>query len=534
LSYPASNKEKLSNFFFVIYKRKWLLLFFFIATYLGIVAGTWLAPQYYKATTKIFIHTNPKLGVSLFSDLEEMGERGTRVNLAQDMVQILTSEGMARKIVDEFELDKLYYKRNYEPESFRDIVWFYIHKVFDVIEAPYTYSKLLLVHLGLIEAETGKEDYPFLAMADFLDDWLDVQAERESRVVNLTIWGPEPRLASNIANRMAKLLIDQTLMMTQDKAVSGYNFTASQIKNVENKYYDSQDKLEEFRKKNNIVAMKEQKENLVSQFKRFETDMAEIDADLKGTLEKANEIRSKLDSEKEKVMKSKVTGNNPIVMELRSEINKLEISLSSMRLEMTDKNAAIIELKAKINDARKKLREEMEEIMVSKTEDINPVYQSLRQQLIELQAKQIFLSAKKDAFQHTISKIKKELSALPQKEIEFNKLETISDIYTNIYRVVKDKFEKLLILKANEVNEFGLSIITHTKLPDIMPVTWPMWDINTIYVGLPLSIFIAFFIVFFVDYWSDTFSTKKEVEFNLELPVIGIIPDFKKKKVRRL
>lgn len=434
MEYSPSNQDKLISFFYVVYKRKWFILAFFIVTYLAIFAGTWLAPRYYKATTKILIHTNPKQEIYIFPDLAKHGEHDPKVNLAQDMVQILTGEEMAREVVSSFRLDKHYYKKNYEPESYRDIVWYYIHKAFDVIKSPYTYSKLLLVHLGLLAPEP-EENYSFSALQEFLNDWLDVKAERETRVISLSIWGPEPRLASDIANKMAELLVDRTLVITQDQALTGYEFTSVQLQEVEDNYLNSLENLRRFREENNIISIEDQKKVLISSLDRFETLLTDV-----------------------------------------------EIDLNSMLLEKTEKHIDVLDK-----------------------------------------------MSKRDSLVKTISDIKNELALVPRRELGLERLETILEIQKGLYLTVKDKLEKLLILKANEINQFGLSVITKADLPEVMPVTWPMWDINTIYIGLPLSFFMALFAAFFIDYWTDTFGTKREVEFNLDLPVIGTTPDLQRK-----
>ena len=201
-----------------------------------------------------------------------------------------------------------------------------------------------------------------------------------------------------------------------------------------------------------------------------------------------------------------------------------------MLLEKTEKNIDVLKQQAQINETKSKLAKELKNIIHSNTEGINLVHQNLRQALIDLESPKIYYMAKKESLNITISEIKKELALIPQKEAELKRLTILADVYTNLYSTVKDKFEKLLIVKANEVNEFGLSIISKADLPDIMPVSWPWWDINTIYLGLPLCFVVGIFACFFIEYWTDTFSSKKEVEFNLELPVIGMIGNLKKEK----
>lgn len=527
MDYLESNREKLVRYFYIVYKRKWFILAIFIITYFGIIGGTWLAPQSYKATTRIFIHTNPKQEITLFPDLAKSGERDAKVSLASNLVQILTGEEMARDVVSSFQLDKLYYMREYEPESCRDIVWYYIHKAFDVIKSPYTYSKFLLVYVGLISPEP-EENYFYSAQQEFLGDWLDVEPASDANVIYLSIWGPEPRLVSDIANTMAERLVERTLAITQKQASVGYGFTFSQFREVEERYIKSQEDLREFREKNDVISIDDQKKTLIASLDRFETKAAETDAELYGIVKKANKVRTDLKKENKRIISSNLTGNNTIVVEMKSRLKDLGIGLNSMLLEKTEKHIDVLKQMAQINETKNELAKELKNITHSNTEGINLVHQNLRQALIDLESQKVYYMAKKASFSTTISGIKRELALIPKKEAELMRLEAISDVYSSIYNTVKDKFEKLLIIKANAVNEFGLSIISKAYLPNIMPVSWPWWDINTIYLGIPMSVVAAIFICFLIEYLTSTFSSKKEVEFTLELPVIGVIHNLKK------
>ncbi|GAX60412.1 uncharacterized protein SCALIN_C11_0023 [Candidatus Scalindua japonica] len=492
------------------------------------MAGTWLAPHYYKATTKVFIHNNPKQEITLFPDIAKYAERDNRASLSQDLVQLLISDDLAREIVTLFEIDKIYYKKNYEPESLRDIVWYYIHKTIDVIKYPYTFFKSLLVYSGLSEPEP-EEDYFFSALGWFTGDWLDVSAVREARVVNISIWGPSPRLASDIANKMAELLVKRTLEITRSQALEGYDFTVSQLKGTEEQYLDSLESLKRFREENNIVSIDEQKKVTILSLNKFENEAAELIAELSGVTNKASEISAKIKNENEMIISSDITGNNILVVELKSRLKDLEIALKTMLLEKTEKNIDVIKLRSQINEINSKLKKELENIVNSKTEGINPLHQSLRQQLIDLESQKQYLDAKSKVVYSTISNIKKDLILLSNKGIELETLVTSVEIYRTLYKTVKDKLEKLLVMKANEINEYGLSTITRANLPDVMSVTWPWFKINVFYVGIPLSIIAAFLACFFLDFWVDVFSTRKEIELFTGLPVIGSIPDIKNK-----
>jgi hypothetical protein len=331
---------------------------------------------------------------------------------------------------------------------------------------------------------------------------------------------------------MAAMLISKTLNVTRQQALAGYEFTRQQFVDVEKNYHDIQNELRMFMEEYNLASLEDQKRSLVNRLNQFETQKFEIESELQGVSKAIVEIRSKLDREEKKILLSEVSGNNPFVLSLKSELKDYEIALGSMLLEKTEQHPDVVVLKTKIADIQKQLKKEIENIVASETDSINLVHQNMRQKLIDFESQQIYLAAKKESLESTVANLEEALTVIPQRETELKSLQTSAEIYTGLYSTLKDKLEKLTILKENQINEFGLSVISRSNLPAVMPVTWPWWDINTIYVGLPLSFIFALFASYFIEYWTDAFSTRKELEFVLGVPVIGLIPDLHSKKLK--
>ena len=82
----------LYNLLYVIFKRKFSLLLFWFISFILIIFFTFLRGPLFDATCKILIQSNPQQQLILFKDLATPGEEGKKIDQAQNLIQILTSQ----------------------------------------------------------------------------------------------------------------------------------------------------------------------------------------------------------------------------------------------------------------------------------------------------------------------------------------------------------------------------------------------------------------------------------------------------------
>jgi len=116
--------------------------------------------------------------------------------------------------------------------------------------------------------------------------------------------------------------------------------------------------------------------------------------------------------------------------------------------------------------------------------------------------------------------------ALELIEAEFisNKLKREIDIYSNIRGQFQDKLAKLQIETVSRLKAVAMEIVDPAYLhPDADPV-WPKDTANYI-LGLILGLVTGLAFAFLVEYFNDSLRTRTEVEEELNLPVLAMVPE---------
>jgi len=351
--------------------------------------------------------------------------------------------------------------------------------------------------MGLLK----KEEKNYLAEAiEELFEAEDIVSEEETAIINLSVWKEDPKLACDIANTMAKLLMQRTRNMERNEAHTVYEFTQTQLQMADESLRDAEMELALFREKHDATSLDEEKSLKIRRLEELESEYSSISADLE-------EIRQEI-SDTGKVVSSTVIENNPLIHQLATSLNNLNIELASMVQDFTENHPEIIRLRAQILENENQLNEEMNSTVTA-------------------------LSAKAKALKQEIDLLKGELAQIPEKEAELAMLTRNVQTQEERYTTLKTKLLELEVQRVTEMSQFSLQIIDEAYILEGAEPDLPVWPLN-IGLGIFASIIISFGMAFFLEYWNDSFKTTNEVVEHLKLPVLGSIPDLQKKKFKKI
>jgi uncharacterized protein involved in exopolysaccharide biosynthesis len=372
----AKRSEKsriLYDLFYVIFRRKGTLISICVISFFLILFLTYLKTPTYKATAKILVRLHPQQQLILFRDLATPSYRVTGANETYNLIQILTSQEMAREVVEKFALDERLRKKREHPENQGDIIKRAIFKaVTDTIG--------ILQDLLQIEKQPHTPNFYAMAVEELIKDAQDIKLEGETNVINLSIWEETPKLSSDIANYMAHRLIEKSTQLEQTNAREAYNFTKEQLKDAERALEDSANALLKYKIKNKIVSVVKQKQSKLDQLHLVESRFISVSNNLSVLQAKLNELKRKIHSKSRLSSNSPIFINNPTRMELINSIESVEIEKRTLKEQMDSLKAEAISLSV--------METQLEELTRRKITN-EMIYQNLSVKFSELGVQQV-------------------------------------------------------------------------------------------------------------------------------------------------
>lgn len=313
--------------YYVLFKSKWLII---LVSLLGITAtglGLYLITPQYKASAKILVRSNVNQEVMLFQDLYSRSATVRDTIPANNVIEIASSQVIARTIVKQFKLDKKLKRKREQPQNFREKLKAFPHRIIDKI-------KILLQSFPNTgnaisgespTADTAPVDYQSKAIKEFMEDMSEIQLVMESDIIHISIWGDSPHEAESIVKALTHLVIEQGMQMEQQAAIHGYEIAKKELEKARRELSIAEKNIEAFKQKWDISNIETQKEIKLSELDMIEKELISINAQIHSFRAKLSEEKKQLSSQKKNLasLQAQRELQNDIIL-LAVEIKSLE------------------------------------------------------------------------------------------------------------------------------------------------------------------------------------------------------------------
>jgi len=327
-SVKQAREEFKYYFYYVLFKRKWLIITASIIGIIGTVIGLYLCTPLYKATAKIVVRANVSQELILFHDLYRQPASITNTIPANNFIEIATSHTVARKIVDQFDLDEKLKRQRENPEDLREYVMYVFRQTKAIskriIKFPYKLLKALVTWDYPAEKE---KDYVSLAIKKFTEEMTEIDLVPNSDTINLTIWDESPEQAEAIVKALTNLIIEQSVDMEQNAAGYGYNFTREELEKARIQLTQAEEMVQAFKTKWHISDIDTQQSIKLGELDTVEKKLISTNAGLISLTSKLESVKRQINEQKKSLISMEAYQDllhNSVLLQVDIEAYKAE------------------------------------------------------------------------------------------------------------------------------------------------------------------------------------------------------------------
>jgi len=285
IDYDTPKRDFLQYIVYVLFKRKWMILWGFLLLFVPFVLATKISYPVYHAISKVWVHRATNQQVSFMPDIQMPTFNVSILPPGLNWIEVINGQNMAREVVREFNLAEFYRRQKTEPSNFREKFWYYLKLT---IYYPIDKVIQLLTWMGLMEPFEPYRDYTAYATQKVMEDYITiVVAQQMTDVLAISCYGPTPKLSEDIANFLAERLITQIVASEQGVARFAVDFAEQQLRNISEKLEQAEESLSAYRKKMGVLDIPQQKklhvdmaDNMNSQVLALEKSQEELEAKL--------------------------------------------------------------------------------------------------------------------------------------------------------------------------------------------------------------------------------------------------------------
>lgn len=363
----------------------------------------------------------------------------------------------------------------------------------------------LVNELGLIQAGQSAQDEE--RILENVRRTVQVYQVPGTYLVNIIAKQRTPDMAIKLANTMAEVYIEYNLQTKLSSARKTLVWLNEQIVDLRGKVQNAYSALSDYQSENEILSLEMSPE--VQAAKLAELTNA-YDQARQERIEAATRLAELRKIQRQGVnfeVELAATVEDPVLANLRIELNDAEIERTNLLQSYKDKHPKIKQIDTKIETLRQNLATAIETL-----------FKKLETNVSVLQAKEANLASSVEAF-------KREAMQINEKRLEYSKLKSevasTEELYNLLFRQLKETS-----ITGDLVEKNTMRILESARTAQ--NITAPLRREQIIVFGVIIGFVLGIGLAFLFEYFDKTVKTPEDVEFFLDLPVLGTIPKIDK------
>jgi len=339
-----------------------------------------------------------------------------------------------------------------------------------------TYANL--IKSGSIEQKVIEElilnQPPNELTVEDLDKMLSVEIIKDTNLIRMNIEDSSPRRAMEIVNTWTGLFVKENEDLLLKEVREAQAFIKRELEASRQELFKAEEKMREFNERNKIDVLEKEIREILNKMVNYESRLADVKMSIKKEEARIEQINAILKKEERFLKLTKSIIEDPFLHQLMDRIGRDEDVLN---LRFT-------------------------------SEELNPVYDNLAQELASSMISLHSLKTEKSELEKNIANFKKNLEALKkelaQEKLTQSRLERVVEIARQTFGVLSQKAEEIKIsLGATSNTVKVVSLATEPRSP-----IKPRKGQNILISGV-LGLFVGVLVAFFVEYWEESREERK-------------------------
>ncbi len=331
---------------------------------------------------------------------------------------------------------------------------------------------------------------------------LRIQPLRNTRLVDLKVQDPDPTLAADIANGIARAYSRYTLETRMKGTREALTWLSEQMNELKGKVEDSEIALQKYRQRVGIIAIDQQKGMTAQRI--GELNKAYLDAQAARLAVEARFREMQAAARTPSASASGVVlAENALIQKLRAEAAELDMQLSKALKVYKEKHPEILKIRSQIDQVNERITAEVQVALKA------------------AEAEYRLAKNREDTMLQRLNATKQEAQDLSEKEVQYGALARDAASNQQLYDMMLKRSKEVGLSDQMEVT--NIHVVEEAFVPRTPIAPRKAWNILVAAIsGLIAGLGLAFFL----EYYDTTLHTPDEVERYLGLPTLGVVPMF--------
>ena len=512
---PENDKEDsvdLHRYFSLLKRKKWVILFPVLIILPITLMNLYIQkPQYESYATLLIEDVNPRV----LTTIQDVITVDRTVDFFNTQFEIIKSRSVAEEVVDTLQLHK---RANKEEDEIVKKIKFILgtpsrlvskakNAITQLIDYTAGSSKPSVVTKGAVPYDPL--EIRRQTVIDQFQSALIVKPREGTKLVDIGVRGDNPEDVAKQANIATQVYIRQNLEKKLDVARKAVVWLNKEEATLRERVRNAELALQDFRERNKLVSLDlEERQNIVLQ------NLSTLNSTYMEAQKQRLELQSRI-ANLNNLVKNDFDNlenypdilSNEAIKKLRAKFLESKYEYNNLSKSFTDKHPRMSLIKSQLQETKRQIGEEIRNIINSMQLNLNT--------LVE----------KENTTNSALNEQKNHVLDLKNDLITFNSLKHELEITKDLYLTVSKRVREAKLTEALETN--NVKIIQQALIPSL-PV--PSRGTLKLVLGIIAGFGLGTGIAFVSDYLDRRFKSASDIERNLGIPLLGIIPHYKFRK----
>jgi polysaccharide biosynthesis transport protein len=481
------DETHLSDYLKVLYRRRWPAATAFVFVVVGVLLYSVTATPIYRARVQLLIDAEKSNVVSFKEVIEQ--DKATN-DYYQTQYRILQSRSLARRTLNQLNAwDKFDPAKQPKKAGLRKAV----------TGAVATVAELVVPRKSVAPEEAGETATQSRILNNFLDH-LTVTPVRNSRLVEIEYASPDPTVAADIANALAKAYIEQSLEFKFTSSKDASDWLGQQLNEQRKAVTATEGALQKYREQNDAVSL-EERQNIVVQ-KLADLNAAVTKAKTERIQKEAayNQIKA-VQSDRAALDTIPAVLSNHFIQQQKTELAELQKVEAQLSEKLGQRHPDMVKARLAVQNAEARIQAEIAKVVHSLSND----YQAALSQ--------------EQSLMRALDQQKQDALALNRKGIAYGALQRDAASNRQIFESLLQRTKETGI--SGELKVSNIRIVDAAEVPQVpASPNVPFNMLLAVFGGAVMGVGLAFFF----EYCDNRIKSPAEIKSHLGLPFIGMIP----------
>lgn len=515
----------------IVFKRKWLILCVALLVFGGVVAGAIMTPREYEASAMLML-TRARADLTVTPFEVSGGQMALRINPSQDLVaesELLKRRSLLVHVVRTLGSDVTLAGHLPDDEDTNgtagDNTGLASGRVFDELRQFASYVRPAVDGpVRLFDALNQKEK---LTRADqalvTLGKALKVSPVENANLIKLTFAAQDPKYAGKVLDVLVDEYLEQYVRMrTNPGAVQ---FFEGQMTTLAKDLRDAEDAKQTLEQKYGVRRLEAQTDLYLKAAVDQEQQLQTTRTEVGGLQEKVRVLREQLTRMPEKVKASEEVRVNPVQDSMRSKLLELELERNKLLQKYTDDDRRVQDVEREIGLLKGRFAGEPNVEFARESYGLNPARAPLQLDLINAETQLLSATVKAKNLERDVHTAEARLDQVGRAVYDRTRLERKIKMLEENYLIYAKKYEEARISSAMDKNRIvNVSVVEPVSVAARQGVNGK-GVAELALMGGAFGLVLGVGGAFSREYFSRTFSTEEGVRRRLNLPVLGSTPE---------